>query len=206
LSLTEVPIRFIKLGGSLLDWGPLKSRFSGWLAGQPPARNVVVVGGGRLADQIRYYDELHQLDSAATHRAAVLSMSATAQLAASLLGNLPVVTECEHLRIKNESQTCVVLDPFLMLTQDAPSNSGVALPLGWHVTGDSISAYLAQRVGAQELVLLKSSLPACDGTWQDVARSGHVDEYFPNIAKNLTRVRMVNLRDVDARQWQPQNH
>ena len=48
-------------GGSLLDWPELAVRFQRWLAAQPPAANVLVVGGGPIVEGLRELDRLRAL-------------------------------------------------------------------------------------------------------------------------------------------------
>ncbi len=95
-----------------------------------------------------------------------------------------------------------ILDPLSFLARDEPTMAGRALPCGWHVTSDSIAARLAVGLGAVELVLLKSTLPALSAatisaatlTCQEAANAGLVDEHFPVAAQSLPRIRAVNLR------------
>ena len=65
------------------------------------------------------------------------------------------------------------------------------------MTSDSIAARLAVRLGAGELVLLKSSLPAAGSTLPGAAETGYVDAYFPTAAAEVPRVRCVDLRADD---------
>jgi 5-(aminomethyl)-3-furanmethanol phosphate kinase len=74
-----------------------------------------------------------------------------------------------------------VLSPFCWLHAADP------LPHGWQVTSDSIAAWVAARLSARRLVLLKS-LPGVPGARGDVlteaplrspALAGIVDEHFP---------------------------
>ena len=73
-----------------------------------------------------------------------------------------------------------MLAPFRWLRAADP------LPHGWHVTSDSIAAWVAARLSARRLVLLKS-LDGVPGTSGDIvaeaplrspALAGIVDEYF----------------------------
>jgi aspartokinase-like uncharacterized kinase len=196
-------LRIIKLGGSLLDWDQLQPALTRWLGDQPPAKNVLLAGGGRLADQVRYYDQLHNLDPTTTHLAAAMTMSATARLVAALLGGLQVVTKVDQLRAASPAHGCVVFDAYCFLANEEACAAGDSLPCGWEVTSDSIAARLAEVTRASELVLLKSALPPRGATWPDVVREGLVDRYFPTAVTHVSRVRYVNLRDAAATQWQP---
>ena len=63
--------RVIKLGGSLLDAADGPTRFAvGWHR-QPPMRNVLIVGGGALADAVRRWDRIHRLSPSDAHWLAI---------------------------------------------------------------------------------------------------------------------------------------
>ena len=59
--------RVIKLGGSLLESESIAERFANWLALQPPAQNITIVGGGEIIDAMRRLDQRFSLDQAWTH-------------------------------------------------------------------------------------------------------------------------------------------
>ncbi len=59
----------------------------------------------------------------------------------------------------------------------------------WRVTGDSLALWLAHRLGARRLVLLKSCpIPATD--LPSLAEAGIVDELFPRMAQEYANVRV----------------
>ena len=75
------------------------------------------------------------------------------------------------------------------------------LPESWEVTSDSIAAHLAEKLSADELVLLKSMLPERAAAPRELAAAEIVDEFFPRAAERFWaavngRVRLVNLRDA----------
>jgi 5-(aminomethyl)-3-furanmethanol phosphate kinase len=76
--------------------------------------------------------------------------------------------------------------------QQNDSESFPALPHIWDVTSDSIAAWVALRLKADGLVLLKS----CDsaGSALDSCAKDSVDAYFSNLAPLLPRLEWVNLR------------
>ena len=195
---TPLPVRVVKVGGSLLRHQPeaqakesaaqeLPAALARWLAQQPPAVNVLIAGGGEFADVIRRADAAHGLGDEAAHWLCVDVLSVSARLLGALV-MVSVVTRLEEIPCSIPS--LCIFDPAPFLRASEPLQFLHPLPHTWAVTSDSIAARIAQHLAASELVLLKSCLPA-----KGVA--GYVDEYFPIAAANLARVRCVNLRDRD---------
>lgn len=193
MNTTPERLRVIKLGGSLLDWPELPLRFRRWLAAQPAAVNVLIVGGGPLVDGLRTVDRVHRLSVEASHWLAIRAMSLTAELAAELLPEAQLVNSLDQIhRTPGGPIQILDVEPFLRAEQ----GSTAPLPCGWDVTSDSISAHVAQTLAAHELVLLKSTLPDTSGRGEPKL-AGYVDAHFSTAAKGL-RVRGVNLRDNAA--------
>jgi aspartokinase-like uncharacterized kinase len=184
--------RVIKLGGSLLDWPELPANFARWLAQQRPAAQMVVAGGGRLVESLRELDRAGGFPPEMSHWLAVRAMGLTAALAAELLDGATLTTSLDALDTADAGRLHV-FDVERFLREDAGASD--ALPCGWEVTSDSIAAQVARRIDADELVLLKSALPAGPFDRKALAQSGFVDAYFPRASCGLA-VRIVNLRDV----------
>lgn len=186
--------RVIKLGGSLLDLADLPARFRRWLSLQPPMQNVVVAGGGRLADVIREAFARHRLDEDDAHWLCIRILGVTAGLAARLLPESVLVKSLEELAGIEGASRLILFETESWL-RDEELRSPCPLPHTWDVTSDSIAARLAEWISAEELVLLKSALPAQPATLAAAAESGLVDRYFPVAAADLRSSRLVNLRD-----------
>ena len=184
-------MRVIKLGGSLLDCPDLASRMRGWLALQSPACNVLIVGGGALVDAIRQADSTHGLGQEACHWLSIRAMGITARIVAAILPEAELVDELAM--IKNRGGT-FILDPWQFLQAVESGPAADRLPHHWDVTSDSIAAHLADRLQADELVLLKSDLPENGRTVESAAHDGYVDPYLPVAARRLEQVRCVDLR------------
>jgi aspartokinase-like uncharacterized kinase len=170
----------VKVGGSLLAGGSLPSLLTtlGELASRH--RLVVVPGGGPFADAVRGACSLHDPGASAAHWMAVLAMDQHARLLAGLLPTARLTTGPDEIADVLTEGLLPVLSPFRWLRAVDP------LPHGWHVTSDSIAAWVAARLSARRLVLLKS-LEGVPGTNGDVvaetplrsaALAGIVDEYF----------------------------
>ncbi len=206
-------LRVVKLGGSLLDFDGLVPALRSWLAGQPAMASLMVVGGGSLADAVRDACARHPLDDEAAHWLCIRLLGVTAELVARLLPEARLIRRLDELhrdkgvgslcweslpgsqeKVANQdSRPLHLVEPESFLRDEEPPLGANPLPHTWDVTSDSIAARLAVALGARELVLLKSSLPA-DASLDEAARSGYVDAYFPRAAQGVPAVRFVNLR------------
>jgi hypothetical protein len=187
----SLDVRIVKLGGSLLDLADLAGVVRGWLARQPAAFNVVLVGGGRLAGAVRDYDRLHGLSDSQAHWLAIRAMELNGRLLAALLPEAVWLDSLQHAA--DVGGGLAILDPYRFLREDEWSPS--PLPAGWQVTSDSIAARAAEHSRAGELVLLKSALPPDPATMAAAAAAGYVDGMFPDASRHVPRTRCVNLRD-----------
>ncbi len=191
--MNPMPLRVIKLGGSLFDGADLAARLRRWLSVQPPATSVLIAGGGSIVEQVRAFDRWHSLSPAAAHWLAIRAMSLTATLAAELLPEASLVSSLEELRSRMSSGL-LILEVERFLRED--QNGASPLPCSWDVTSDSIAARVATVVGARELVLLKSALPAGPPSREAWARAGFVDGYFARASEGMS-LRCVNLRNPE---------
>jgi aspartokinase-like uncharacterized kinase len=203
--MTTMDIRVVKVGGSLLDDAELPGRYRRWLNTQRPARNVLIVGGGRLVDALRHSERTHIVDESLTHWLAIDCLGIHARLMAGLLPEAELVAEWNGLRrrllqmLTEGKSGTLVFDVTGFMRQIEPGLAGTRLPHGWQVTSDSIAARLAVALAAGELVLLKSALPAEEHqSAQALADIGYVDEYFPTIAREVRMIRCVNVRTSGA--------
>ena len=193
-------LRVIKVGGSLLDWNHLPIALGRWLDAQSPACNVLIAGGGALADVIRQADSIHALGEQKSHELCVELLGVTARLLEVLLaGRSPRTTffDLQLQRAAKRLPDCCVLDPKDFLLHVEPTNPLSLLPHSWDVTSDSIAALVACSLEADELVLLKSGDCPAERSPEALAAAGYVDRYFPTAVAPFTgAVRMLNLRGL----------
>jgi hypothetical protein len=164
----------VKVGGSLLgrDGWPAEIRE---LLGSVSGPRLVVVGGGPLVDGLRTIDAAAAQPTEVMHRLAIEAMGLTARLVADCL-QMPLVGEFVP------GHVAAVLDPPAWLRAAERMRS---LPVGWHVTSDSIAAGVAESLGGG-LLLAKSAAPPCpSGDLVPLAASGWVDAWFPTAARSL---------------------
>jgi 5-(aminomethyl)-3-furanmethanol phosphate kinase len=198
-----IPRRVIKVGGSLFDFPDLPARLRTWLEGQPPAVNFLVAGGGKLADAVRDADRMFRLDATVAHWLAIRCMSLQAEILHFLLPEANSACSVAGLSATASEPKLTIIDPWPILKHEEPTAGGECLPVGWHVTSDSIAARLAQMLMVDELVLLKSCLPAEPKTIESATASGYVDSYFPQAARALPVVRCVDLHSGEQIEWHP---
>ncbi len=140
----------VKVGGGLGDDAlPPLCTTLGELGRRHPL--LVVPGGAGFADAVREADRRFGLPAAAAHRMAILGMEQFGWLLSELI---PGAERRADLAPAGAGRTTVLLPAALPLD---------ALPASWDVTSDSIAAWVAHRVGAGRLVLVKE----VDGLFAD---------------------------------------
>jgi len=176
---TAIPRTVIKFGGSLLVRPAWRDELRSLVA-DSNGPTTIVIGGGPLVDGLRAIDAAGPCSAEVMHRAAIDAMGITARLAA----------EAASLKLAAEpacDERAVVLDVAAWLSLAGRYDN---LPVGWHVTSDSIAAAVATACGAA-LVLAKSMPPPppqCTGSLASLAREGWVDDHFPIAAADLERI------------------
>jgi 5-(aminomethyl)-3-furanmethanol phosphate kinase len=191
---SRLPLRVVKVGGSLLDWPDLPSALDRWLAGQPAAIHILLGGGGPFADAIRRADSVFDLGEEASHWLCIECLGVSTSLLAAIVPRARRVSTLADLQsgILTSQLGLIVFDPREFLKRHEPHLPGTRLPQAWQATSDSIAARLAETLAADELVLLKSAdQPA--GGHAALAAAGYVDAHFPVAARPLPQVRFVNL-------------
>ncbi|MBX3422327.1 MAG: hypothetical protein KF752_12310 [Pirellulaceae bacterium] len=209
-------MRVVKLGGSLLNWPELPSRLRGFIDQLTPNEpTLIVVGGGDLVEAVRSLHKAHCLEGELCHWLCVELMDVTAWLAHSLFPEWQCIYQSDELknwvaqngvdssvtaaaeqRAGRPTETCVAI--VLPTTFYSRQCNADALPKSWDTTSDSISALLARVVGAQELIVLKSTDAFAVGQRHsqlpDAAERGIVDAYFASSVPEGVSVHLVNLR------------
>lgn len=140
----------VKVGGSL-GRGPGLAALGARLAALGREHRLLLVpGGGAFADLVREHEPRFGLRPGTAHWMAVLAMDQHAELLAGLAPAARLVGSPEDVAATVVRGRLAILAPGAWLRAEDP------LPHGWHVTSDSIAAWVAARLAAQRLVLLKS--------------------------------------------------
>ena len=191
----EHPARVVKLGGSLLTLPDLSYRLREWIAVQTPKTNIIIVGGGRVVDEVQHFCRLQKMGQEAEHWLCVRAMGINTQSLSWLLEDVSFVVDFEHLKRSLVGGGSCLFDAEQFLERHEPSCRGVCLPVDEIVTSDSIAARLAVVLAADELVLLKSTGLSRATTIEEAAQRRYVDGFFPQLASELPVTRCVNFRD-----------
>jgi aspartokinase-like uncharacterized kinase len=196
----------LKVGGSLLDWPDLPRALARLLdtmrsqLGTP----VVLVGGGRVVDEIRRLDRIHQLAASPVHELAIRALDLTAHLLPTLVPSqrwLVVQTEDDFARALVQEKV-PILAPWHWLARDDSSGGRTGLPHGWEATSDSIAAHLAAMLGIPHVILAKSASPPPPGDLPTAVASGLVDSLVATQCDRLSALGVCNLRrDLTEIQW-----
>lgn len=187
--------RVVKLGGSLWQHPGMEVPLRRWLARQPVMRNVIVVGGGDYAEQVRELDRCSGLDNVDAHWLAIRAMSLLAWTLCqfdSAWQYIDTWQQLERTLHTDNRQATVIFDPDEFLRRHEPQLPGMKLPSGWHVTSDSIAARICQVVDGAELTLLKSRLPF-DAAQTPKRAVDYVDAHFVSASRGVRRIRCVDL-------------
>jgi aspartokinase-like uncharacterized kinase len=176
----------VKLGGSLHDAAALRPRLAE-LASVPGPPRIVVPGGGPFADTVREIQPRLGFGDLAAHRMAILAMQQCGLALQSLEPRLVLAQTEVELR----SAHAGIWLPWAMVglePQIEPS---------WAVTSDSLAVWLATRLGAEMLILVKSAPPPTgEMSLRELARTGLVDAAFPAHARRFGGVIRITHRDT----------
>ena len=161
----------VKLGGSfafsacLMDWIAAIARCAG--------RAVIVPGGGPFADTVRAAQPRMGFDDRAAHRMGLLAMEQYGCAIESLHEKLSATDSLDAIRRGLLDKEVPVWLPS-RLALDAAE-----IPHSWDVTSDSLAAWLAGKIAATCLLLVKHVEPG-RGTMRarDLAARGIVDKAF----------------------------
>lgn len=162
----------VKIGGSCA--GSLDLRRWAKAVAACAGRVVIVPGGGPFADAVRAAQPTMGFDDAAAHHMALLGMEQFGRALAGFDARLTLVDSLAALRRGLRDKKVPVWRPTRM-TLDATD-----VPASWDVTSDSLAAWLAAKLRAERLVLMKQvTLPRDPVSADDLAARGIVDKAFP---------------------------
>lgn len=178
----------VKLGGSAATSADLRR----WIeAIEHSARPLVLVpGGGPFADTVRRYQTHIGFDDAAAHEMAILAMQQFGCALISLGTRLVRASDIAGIEATFAEGRIPVWMP-LDTVLDEP---GIARD--WTVTSDSLSAWLAGRLSALVLCLVKQVDVPPASTITSVVGAQIVDESFAKLVPPSVRVLIAGPTDL----------
>ncbi len=165
----------VKLGGSLAKAGALPRLLAALETAKGPA--ILVPGGGVFADAVRTEQARLGFSDAAAHHMALLAMEQYGLLVADLAPSLVPCRSLEEMWQVIDRGGSAIWLPAAMALADA------TIPQSWDVTSDSLAAWLARRLGARRLLLVKSAAAPSPLDPAALAAQGLVDPAFPRFAE-----------------------
>jgi 5-(aminomethyl)-3-furanmethanol phosphate kinase len=166
----------VKIGGSLLG----SPELAHWLevaAKHSDGKIIIVPGGGIFADAVRKAQVQSKISDASAHKLALLAMD---QFGLTLASMSPaMVTAASELEMDERTwqhRGIIWLPSHMVLADDS-------FPKNWDTTSDSIAAWLADKLGAKHLVLIKSDKPDDKKlSLKTITADGLVDKSFGDYA------------------------
>ena len=164
-------LTIVKLGGSYA----FSSDLQGWLAAiASNAGDIVLVpGGGPFADAVRSAQPRMGFDDDAAHHMALLGMDQYGRALAALNKRFTPAASIAGIRRALRAGNVPVWSPTEMVLKRND------IPRSWEVTSDGLAAWLACRIGARRVLLIKHVDPPPDPIRiEDLVARGVVDRSF----------------------------
>jgi 5-(aminomethyl)-3-furanmethanol phosphate kinase len=161
----------VKLGGSFAFSAHLRN----WIEALAACAGhvVIVPGGGPFADAVRLAQVRMGFDDRAAHHMAVLAMEQYGRALASFSSVLSPAESTDAIR------DALVADRVPVWLPSAMVLGASDLAQSWDVTSDSLAAWLAGRIGAERLLLVKhAKFPAGRAPPENLVERQIVDEAF----------------------------
>jgi 5-(aminomethyl)-3-furanmethanol phosphate kinase len=164
----------VKLGGSLEESGRLARWVEVVAASETPI--VVVPGGGAFAEAVRLAQARQGFDDVTAHHMALLAMQQTGLMLVAMSPRLvPSETEADIATALDGGKVPVWLP--VRLAGEARD-----IATDWTLTSDGLAAWLAARIGARAVWLVKSvARPSASTSAAALAKAGIVDTEFARI-------------------------
>jgi len=140
----------IKLGGSLMRCSELDDWLTTAHSLAAMSNIIFVPGGGEFADKVRETQVSLGLDDQTAHRLALLAMSQYGYYLAGRNKNLHIVEDVESLSSSIGKSALLLWLPTVLLKDESE------IPASWDFTSDSIALWLATKLSANSLILVKA--------------------------------------------------
>jgi aspartokinase-like uncharacterized kinase len=191
--MTEAGPVVVKLGGSLAASSHLPAllRSLGRVAGDG-LPIVIVPGGGPFADAVRTAQQDCGFDDAAAHDMALLGMAQYGRLLGALAPETTrlawgaadaatnLAANLANFRAGHPGQAIVWLPE--------PRRDALDVERSWCIGADALALWLADYLGARQVILVKSCPPPTEQSVAALAVAGIVDAAYPDLAAQRPKV------------------
>ncbi len=161
----------VKIGGSHADAAHLRP----WLDALAGCGGSVIIvpGGGAFADAVRVAQAQTGFSDAAAHAMALNAMAQFGCVLCDMQPQLRMAASLADIRHALAAGLVPVWTPAEMALRAKD------IPATWDVTSDSLAAWLAGRIGAERLMLVKHGTFTAAVSASALAQRGIVDPLFP---------------------------
>lgn len=180
-------MKVIKLGGSLMNDATSLIQCLTTIEQKYKDNVVIVPGGGVFADLIRTTQQQWKFCDETAHQMSILAMKQLAFLLKSIKPDFMLVESLATIQILLKKPKVLIWSP------DIQELNVSSIKASWEITSDSLAAWLASKLGATELILVKSAeLPARFNV-QKMQNTGLVDKAFDAFIKNTSyKITLIN--------------
>jgi len=177
-------MKVIKLGGSLMGDADILTACLNTIEQNNKDKVVIVPGGGVFADQVRNAQKQWLINDEIAHEMAILAMQ---QMALLFKGIKPGFLLANHLLNIDNRAAVFIWSPDITELNDS------SIEANWNVTSDSLAAWLAVQLNADELILVKSAEIPEDLTLQQMHKQGVIDAAFTQYIKHSSyKITLLN--------------
>ena len=182
----------VKLGGSLANSEELP-RWLEVITNAGAGKVVLVPGGGPWADEVRAAQNREGFDDRVAHRRALCAMEQYGKVLAGMRANLVPAARIGEIHEALRNGKIALWMPYEMVVANP------TIPESWDVTSDSLAAWLAKRLNASGLLLVKSfKIHGPQPGIEDLMRRDWVDPAFATFTSGM-HFRFVLLGEGDQK-------
>jgi aspartokinase-like uncharacterized kinase len=170
-------MQIIKLGGSLSQSQDLLICLQR-IKQKGQGRVVLVPGGGGFADQVRLAQQYWQFNDVIAHEMAILAMQQMALVFKGLQPDFILAASVAEIKqTLRQPALPIIWSPSIHELNQA----GVAA--SWEITSDSLAAWLATQLEADELILVKAAAVESNSL-AHLSQQGVIDKAFMQFVAN----------------------
>ncbi|MBL1264011.1 uridylate kinase [Candidatus Methylomicrobium oryzae] len=180
----------VKLGGSLEAAGTLADCLAA-IERKFAGRAVAVVpGGGLFADRVRAAQQRWRFSDSTAHRMAIVAMQQMALLCNGLKPDWRIIS-----RVADFGRFTGIS----IWSPDPDELDKAGVPATWDITSDSLAAWLAGRLSAEELILVKSAAIDAGTSLAELAERQVVDKAFcAYLADARFKITLINQSTLNG--------